>query len=74
MNKMVEFRKMLAENGIEMTLQQASDAYLMAKKIIRHSKKMSTKDLWNILDVEAEGISKEEKEQIMELYQMAKEL
>lgn len=74
MNKMAQFRNMLAEGGIEMTLEQATNAYYMAKKIVKSSKKMSVKDLWNMLETEADGMSQEEKEQIVELYQTAKEL
>lgn len=72
MNKIAKFRNVLAEKGIEMTLEQATKVYKMSNDLIRRSKKMSMKDLWAIQDVE--GVSQEEKDQIIKLYQHAKEL
>jgi hypothetical protein len=71
-NKIAKFRNVLAEKGIEMTLEQATKVYKMSNDLIRRSKKMSMKDLWAIQDVE--GVSQEEKDQIIKLYQHAKEL
>jgi hypothetical protein len=62
----------LAEKGIEMTLEQATKTYKMSNDLIRRSKKMSMKDLWAIQDMD--GVSQEEKDQIIKLYQHAKEL
>ena len=72
MNKIAKFRNVLAEKGIEMTLEQATKVYKMSNDLIKRSKKMSMKDLWAIQDVE--GVSQEEKDQIIKLYQHAKEL
>jgi hypothetical protein len=71
-NKIAKFRNVLAEKGIEMTLEQATKVYKMSNDLIKRSKKMSMKDLWAIQDVE--GVSQEEKDQIIKLYQHAKEL
>lgn len=65
---------LLAEKGIEMTMEEASNAYSMAEDIINRSKKMSTKDIWDLLDVDIKGMSSEEKEQIANLYQSARDL
>lgn len=72
MNKITKFRNVLAEKGIEMTLEQATKTYKMSNDLIRRSKKMSMKDLWAIQDMD--GVSQEEKDQIIKLYQHAKEL
>ena len=74
MNDISKFREILAENGIEMTPEQAILTYKMAKDLVKRSKKMSMKDLWAMQDCEAEGISKEERDQIIKLYQQAKEI
>jgi len=71
-NKIAKFRNVLAEKGIEMTLEQAAKTYKMSNDLVRRSKKMSMKDLWSIQDME--GVSQEDKDQIIKLYQHAKEL
>lgn len=72
MNKIAKFRNVLAEKGIEMTLEQATKVYKMSNDLVRRSKKMSMKDLWAIQEMD--GVSQEEKDQIIKLYQHAKEL
>jgi hypothetical protein len=71
-NKIAKFRNVLAEKGIEMTLEQATKVYKMSNDLVRRSKKMSMKDLWAIQEMD--GVSQEEKDQIIKLYQHAKEL
>jgi hypothetical protein len=73
-NKIALFRNMLAEGGMEMTMDEAAKVYLMADDIVSRAKKMSVEDMWDILDLEAEGMSHEDKEQIVELYRTAKEI
>jgi hypothetical protein len=63
---------MLAEMGIEMTLEQAGKAYEMSKDMINRARKMSMKDIWNLESVE--GFSDEEKRQLAMLYMHAKEV
>jgi hypothetical protein len=70
--KVVHFRRMLAEMGIEMTLEQAGKAYEMSKDMINRARKMSMKDIWNLESVE--GFSDEEKRQLAMLYMHAKEV
>jgi len=70
--KIVHFRRMLAEMGIEMTLEQAGKAYEMSRDMINRARKMSMKDIWNLEEVE--GFSDEEKRQLAMLYMHAKEV
>jgi len=63
---------MLAEMGIEMTLEQAGKAYDMSRDMIKRARKMSMKDIWNLEEVE--GFSDEEKRQLAMLYMHAKEV
>jgi len=63
---------MLAEMGIEMTLEQAGKAYDMSRDMIKRARKMSMKDIWNLEEVE--GFSDEEKSQLAMLYMHAKEV
>lgn len=65
---------MLAEQGMEVTMEEAANIYMMAGDIVSKAKKMSTEDMWKIMDLDAEGISPEEKEQIVDLYRSAKEI
>jgi hypothetical protein len=73
-NKIVLFRNTLAEMGMEMTMDEAAKMYVMANDIVSRSKKMSVKDMWDIMEIKNSGMSEEEKEQIVELYRTAKEL
>jgi hypothetical protein len=72
-NKSSKFRELLAEQGIEMTPDQATDAYKMARKIRKIAKKLSTRELWDLEDNESLGITREERIQIADLYRAAKE-
>jgi hypothetical protein len=63
---------MLAEQGVEMTMEQAKKAYKMAGKFMKSAKKVSVADIWSIQS--AEGLSQKEKDDIIRLYQFAKEL
>lgn len=73
-NKIALFRNILAEQGMEVTMEEAANIYMMAGDIVSKAKKMSTEDMWKIMDLDAEGISPEEKEQIVDLYRSAKEI
>lgn len=71
-DNVVQFRRMLAEIGIEMTIEQAKRAYEMSKDMIKRARKMSMKDIWSLENVE--GFSEEEKHQLAMLYMHAKEV
>jgi hypothetical protein len=73
MNRLKKFRMILAEQGIEMTLQEAKNAYKHLKSFIKKSRNMSIKDIWMLEETEVEGFSSEEKNNMIRLYQMAKE-
>lgn len=73
-NNIPAFRNILAENGIEVTLEEAEQIYGMARDILKKSKKMSMDDIWSIIDMEVEGMSQIEKEQVAEIYRTAREL
>ena len=63
----------LAEQGIEMTLDEAKNAIKEMKQFIKKSKKMSIKDIWMLEETKIKGFSEEEKESIIKLYKVAKE-
>lgn len=65
MNKMDAFRNHLAENGIEMTPEDATRTYKALKKFVRVAKRMSTKDIWEV---------EKHDSQYAELYRKAKEI
>lgn len=72
--KLMEFRRVLAEQGKELTLDQARVMYRSAADLIKRSKKLSQVDLWNLQDEEIEGMSEEEKQQAISLYQHIRDL
>jgi hypothetical protein len=74
MNKIQKFRSLLAEQGIEMTIDEAQSAFNNAQKFIKKSKKISMMSLWKMQKANVEGISDEEKDQLINLYKKAKEL
>lgn len=74
MNKIQIFRKLLAEQGIEMTIEEAEKAFENANKFIKRSKKISIMDLWQMQKTQVENISDEERDQLINLYKKAKEL
>ena len=73
-NKISAFRLLLAEQGVEMTMEQAKEAYHSAKNIMKRAKSMSMEDMWRLSELEVEGVTDEEKERILDLYRKAKEL
>jgi hypothetical protein len=72
--KLIEFRRVLAEQGKELTLDQARVMYKSAADLIKRSKKLSQVDLWNLQDEEIEGMTEEEKQQAISLYQHIRDL
>jgi len=72
--EILAFRMLLAEGGTEMTPLQAEKAYKASKSIVRTSKMMSMIDIWNLEEAELEGMSEEEREDLVELYKNAKDL
>lgn len=73
-NKIYMFRKILAEKGIELTPEEAKKAYSMSRKFIKKSKKISMQDLWNMQETNVDGLSKEEINDLINLYKCAKDL
>jgi hypothetical protein len=74
MNKILLFRKTMAERGIEITPEEAKDLYKSAKKIIKAAKNMTMEDIMRMSETELEGMSKEDKDKLIMLYQHAKEI
>jgi hypothetical protein len=72
--KLIEFRRVLAEQGKELTLDQARVMYKSAADLIKRSKKLSQVDLWNLQDEEIQGMTEEEKQQAISLYQHIRDL
>jgi hypothetical protein len=73
-DKIIEFRKALAEIGQEYTIEQARRIYKEAKKIIKNSKKLSQMDLWNLQEEQVEGMTEKEKNEAIMLYQHVRDL
>lgn len=74
MNKVQKFRTLLAEQGIEMTIEESQQAFKNANRFIKRSKKISIMDLWKMQKTKIDEISEEEKNQLINLYKKAKEL
>jgi len=72
--EVLAFRMVLAEQGTEMTPDEAKKAYSASKSIIKTSKKMSMVDIWNLQDCEIEGMSEKQKKELVDLYKNAKEM
>ena len=49
-DKIQKFRKLLAEQGTELTIKQAELLYKSALGIMKRSKKLSQADLWEMED------------------------
>lgn len=60
-----KFRELLAENGIEMTPEEAREAYKTTKRFIKVAKGLSLKDIWAV---------GEHNEDYATLYMKAKEI
>jgi hypothetical protein len=60
-----KFRRLLAENGVEMTPEEAGDAYKATRKFIKVAKGLSLKDIWEVA---------EHNEDYARLYMKAKEI
>lgn len=72
--EILAFRMLLAEEGTEMTPEQAEKAFLASQSIVRTSRKMSMMDLWDLQDSELDGVSEKEREELVDLYRNAKDL
>lgn len=74
MGRTNEFRRILAEAGVEMTPEQAESAYVAVKKLKRAAKKLSTADLWAMEEDESSGIPRDERVALVEIYRRAREM
>lgn len=72
--EVLAFRMILAEEGTEMTPEDAKKAFLASKSIMKTSKRMSMIDLWNLEDCVLEGMDDKQKKELVNLYKNAKEL
>ena len=72
--KISMFRNFLAEQGQEFTHAQAEKIYKQSLKLLKRSKKMSQLDLWKMQEIEIEGMTEEEKQNAISLYQHIREL
>lgn len=73
-SKIIKFRKILAEQGKEFTLEQAEKLYNSAIKLLRKSKKLSQLDLWNMQNVKIKGMTEIQKQEAIALYQHIRDL
>lgn len=72
--KISKLRNLLAEQGMELTFEEAKLAFNSANKLIKRSKRISQLDLWSMQDVDIEGMTEEEKQAAINLYQYIKDL
>lgn len=72
--QIARLRNLLAEQGKELTFEEAKIAFNAANKLIKRSKKVSQLDLWEMQNVEIEGMTEEEKQAAINLYQYIKDL
>lgn len=73
MKNLVEFRKALAEQGKELTLDEAKEVYDSALKILKRSKKLSQADLWDMQNIDIEGMTEKQKQDAIMLYQYVRD-
>lgn len=73
-NRTVEFRTLLAGEGIEMTPAQAEKAYKLARRLRKTARRLSTEDLWDMEEDDSMGFTREERSEMVNLYRIAKEL
>lgn len=73
-DKIQKFRKILAEQGTELTIKQAEFLYKSAMKIVKRSKKLSQSDLWEMEKCQIDGMTEKEKEEAISLYQHIRDL
>lgn len=73
MNKIKKFRNIMAEKGVEYTIEEASYYYEKSKDLIKRAKDMSQVDLWNMKNTKVKNISKEDLIKIINLYQYLRE-
>lgn len=73
-DKIQKFRKILAEQGTELTIKQAEFLYKSAMEIVKRSKKLSQSDLWEMEKCQIDGMTEKEKEEAISLYQHIRDL
>jgi hypothetical protein len=69
-----KFREILAEQGKECSIEEAAEIYKSARRIIEKSKRLSQIDLWRMQNLKVEGMTEEEKNQAISLYQHARDI
>ena len=73
-NKITSFRKILAEQGVELTPDQASSLFDMASDLIKRSKNMSQLDILKMENLSVKGMTEKEKQDAISLYNYIKDL
>lgn len=68
-----QFQRQMAEDGVELTPDQSATVYRLGTELLKSSRRMSQLDLWELLECEDERFSPEEKAQLVELIQYARE-
>jgi hypothetical protein len=74
MNNVAKFRQVLAEQGKEVTLQEAEKLYKEGKSLLRTSKNLSQFALWELENKKIKGISNKDKADAINFYKALKEL
>lgn len=69
-----KFREFLSEQGKELTLKEAEEIYYSAKKIIEKSKNLSQIDLWKMQNINVDGMTEQEKNEAISLYQHVRDI
>lgn len=74
MNKKIMFRNMLADQGMEYTPSQADELFDMATDLLKRSKKLSQLDILKMEKLNVEGMTEQEKQDAISLYNHIKDL
>jgi len=65
----VQYRNQLAEEGVEINLDEAKERCLVLENLIKRSKNMSQLDIWKLEEMQPmDGFSKEQHEELINLY------
>lgn len=71
--ELAKFQQKMAEHGHELTPDEAAELYRLTSEILDRAKRMSQVDLWNMLESDTSVMSPEVKQEIVDLYQYARE-
>lgn len=67
--RILKFRNKLAEEGIEVSIEEAEERYFAIRNLIKRSRNMSQLDIWKMEEMKPmRGFTKEEHKELINLY------